>query len=177
MSADPQTQAEALARLFHETYEALAPSMGYQTRKASAVPWPEVPDANRSLMIAVATRILDAWPAFDLVLAEVGAERSRQDLKWGEQNHPDGRLGTDHDVRRAGAAKFVCQQAAALGKAGLGGVTWREILDEEVAEAFAEIDPVKLRAELIQVAAVAVAWAQALDRRATATLGEAADGE
>jgi hypothetical protein len=34
--------AEALARLFHETYERLAPEFGYETRKASAVPWEEV---------------------------------------------------------------------------------------------------------------------------------------
>lgn len=43
---------------------------------------------------------------------------------------------------------------------------WRHILDEEVAEALAETDPERLRAELVQVAAVAVQWIEALDRRA-----------
>jgi hypothetical protein len=36
-----------------------------------------------------------------------------------------------------------------------------------VAEALAEDDPTLLRAELIQVAAVAVAWVEAIDRRTT----------
>jgi hypothetical protein len=48
-----RTDAETLARRFHETYERFAPDYGYKTREASAVPWDEVPDANRSLMIAV----------------------------------------------------------------------------------------------------------------------------
>jgi hypothetical protein len=43
---------------------------------------------------------------------------------------------------------------------------WVDILEEEVAEAAAESDPAKLRAELVQVAAVAVAWIEAIDRRA-----------
>lgn len=49
---------EALARRFHEAYERLAPDYGYKTRDASAVDWEFVPDANRSLMIAVAGEIL-----------------------------------------------------------------------------------------------------------------------
>lgn len=58
--------AEELARLFHETYERLAPKFGYRTRKASAVPWDEVPVANRLLMVAVADdvlRVLAVQPA------------------------------------------------------------------------------------------------------------------
>jgi len=43
--------------------------------------------------------------------------------------------------------------------------TWEMILLEEVWEALAETDPVKLRAELIQVAAVAVAWVEDIDSR------------
>lgn len=54
--------SERLAQLFHETYEELAPTMGYETRKASAKPWVDVPEPNRSLMIAVAAHILAAWP-------------------------------------------------------------------------------------------------------------------
>jgi uncharacterized protein HemY len=50
--------AEQLARLFHETYEELAPRFNYETRKASAKPWEEVPKSNKNLMIAVAERIL-----------------------------------------------------------------------------------------------------------------------
>lgn len=50
--------AEALAQLFHETYERLAPDFGYDTRKASAVPWEEVPEPNKSLMVAVAGEVI-----------------------------------------------------------------------------------------------------------------------
>lgn len=50
--------AEQLAQLFHETYERLAPNFGYETRKESAVPWLDVPEKNKRLMIAVAEDIL-----------------------------------------------------------------------------------------------------------------------
>lgn len=52
--------ADDLARRFHETYERLAPSFGYETRRASAVPWEEVPEQNRALMTAVAAELLGA---------------------------------------------------------------------------------------------------------------------
>ncbi len=50
--------AEELAQLFHETYERLAPEHDYETRKASAVPWDQVPEPNRRLMTAVCDEIL-----------------------------------------------------------------------------------------------------------------------
>lgn len=50
--------AETLARAFHEAYERLAPSFGYETRKASAKPWNDVPEDNRRLMIAVCAELL-----------------------------------------------------------------------------------------------------------------------
>lgn len=53
------TQAEYLAQLFHEYYEELAPDFDYKTRRASAVPWPDVPEKNRLLMVAVCQRLLD----------------------------------------------------------------------------------------------------------------------
>jgi hypothetical protein len=43
-------------------------------------------------------------------------------------------------------------------------LTWADILEEEIAEALAESDPVKLRAELVQSGAVIVAWIEAIDR-------------
>lgn len=52
--------AETLARLFHETYEELAPSHGWETQERSRKVWEEVPAENKSLMIAVAERVLDA---------------------------------------------------------------------------------------------------------------------
>ncbi len=47
----PRIDPEVLAQRFHEAYERLAPSHGYATREASAVPWDQVPDRNRELMI------------------------------------------------------------------------------------------------------------------------------
>jgi hypothetical protein len=90
---------------------------------------------------------------------EVRHERYQQDEKWGEQNHPDG----TGDQRWRDARNRV--QIEVDEAAHLGGTTWRGILHEEVFEAFAEKDPVKLRAELVQIAAVAQAWAEAIDRR------------
>ena len=66
-------RAEALARRFHETYERLAPDYGYKTREASAKPWAEVPEQNKSLMIAVCSELLGEEPDedfFDLTDAE-----------------------------------------------------------------------------------------------------------
>ena len=99
---------------------------------------------------------------FMKVVREVVEERIKQDAKWGEQNHPD---GTGHNWQwMADTKRKLCQEAFADGDGA-----WMHILVEEVYEAFAEDDPVKLRAELIQVAAVAVAWVEAIDRRKKGT--------
>ncbi len=52
--------AEQIAQAFHETYERLAPDFGYETREASAKPWSEVPEQNKSLMVAVVQALLDS---------------------------------------------------------------------------------------------------------------------
>ena len=54
--ADP----ERVARLFHESYERLAPQFAYRTRQASAVPFDDVPENNRNLMIAAAGEVCAA---------------------------------------------------------------------------------------------------------------------
>jgi hypothetical protein len=54
------TEPETLAQAFHENYERLAPEYGYKTREASAVPWDEVPDNNKRLMVATARAALAA---------------------------------------------------------------------------------------------------------------------
>jgi hypothetical protein len=50
--------AEELARLFHETYERLAPEFDYETKPESATPWDDVPESNKRLMIATAAEVL-----------------------------------------------------------------------------------------------------------------------
>lgn len=90
---------------------------------------------------------------------EIDVEMARQYEKWGEQNHPDG-TGRSMDKYLADGAKTACEEARSRGQ-----LTWRHILDEEVREAFAETDLAKLRAELVQVGAVAASWIEAIDRR------------
>jgi hypothetical protein len=110
----------------------------------------------------------DARGRARIVCEEIIDERERQHRKWGEQNHPDGTgpkertPGTMYDTNEqiAWHAKVRCDEAAKSGRC-----TYMHILNEEVREAFAESDPAKLRAELVQVAAVAVAWIEAIDRR------------
>ncbi|NEA21580.1 hypothetical protein G3I70_08560 [Actinomadura bangladeshensis] len=119
-----------------------------------------------------------------LALAEVQAERAR----WGEQNHPD---LDPHDIDavtrhqyafRAQRWKEFNAQRAETGcevknrnPAAVPCTAWDGILLEEVYEALAEEDPVKLRDELIQAAAVAIAWAEAIDRRGNDAAVEARD--
>lgn len=92
-------------------------------------------------------------------IVAVAIERIQQDERWGEQNHADG-TGDVYWKVVAEDAKRVCEAAR-----GRGEMTYQHVLDEEVCEAFAESDPVRLREELVQVAAVAVAWIEAIDRR------------
>lgn len=120
-----------------------------------------------------APRVLARRMATEQVLVEVKGERLRQEAKWGEQNHPNGtgdiwefcsgqHTGWAKDA--ADDARRRCQEASTKP----WGDTYALILNEEVAEAFAEDDPALVREELIQVAAVAVAWVEAIDRRAGA---------
>lgn len=112
------------------------------------------------------------------VLTEVAAERQRQTDKHGNQADLPNGTGAGHwhqmdnyYIRRHGIrnddlaewAKARTDQASR--SQGDGSVTFEHILTEEWAEAIAESDPCALRAELIQVAAVAVQWIEAIDRR------------
>jgi hypothetical protein len=110
------------------------------------------------------------------ILAEIHAERLRQDAKWGEQNHPtvirDGLLGDcDHDYYATIADDWKGRNAYRVRRRNEQGYprdrncAWDGILREEVYEALAEADPVKRRAELVQVAAVAVNMIEQIDRQ------------
>lgn len=103
------------------------------------------------------------------ILNEIVAERLRQDKKWGEQNHPIVRLGSHPTKwkvklyrRAADRARTFCDFKFANCRGD-----WRAILGEEVAEALAEGaagNMEKCKAELIQVAAVAVAMIECIER-------------
>lgn len=58
LASKPTAAPEEIAQAFHEAYERLAPEHGYKTREASAVPWADVPAANKSLMTAVAAELI-----------------------------------------------------------------------------------------------------------------------
>lgn len=51
--------SESIAKRFHEVYEFLAPKHDYKTREASAVPWEDVPDNNKNLMVSVVQQLKD----------------------------------------------------------------------------------------------------------------------
>jgi len=111
------------------------------------------------------------------VLEEVAQERLRQIDKWGHQNHPDG-TGPSIDIiddignfpgdgpEAANGWLTDCARSRtdALAKVP-GRLTFAHILTEEWAEAMETEHPTDLRQELIQVAAVATSWVEALDRR------------
>ncbi|WP_423833338.1 hypothetical protein [Streptomyces manipurensis] len=97
-------------------------------------------------------------PGLKAFAEELDAERGRQLAKWGDQRHRDGTsIG---NASWAQEALAQCQHAA-----DEEALTWGHILYEEFTEVMAETDPARLRAELIQVAAVCAAWVSDLDRR------------
>lgn len=110
-------------------------------------------------------RLVVVDPRRALVLGQIADERARQDAKWGEQNHPDGTgqafIPLASLIRDQARTKCDAEHRAGEG-------TWEQILAEEFWEAVAEEDPAGLRDELIQVAAVAAAWVEAIDRRTVA---------
>ena len=110
-------------------------------------------------------------PKSAAVLEEVSHERVRQDAKWGEQNHPNGTgedwnwingQGAGHIQMLADIKREACERHFENGTG-----SYADILAEEFYEALAESDPARLREELIQVAAVAVAWVEKIDREPT----------
>lgn len=98
------------------------------------------------------------------ILVDILKERDAQDIKWGEQNHPDTshghRVHYNSHLQIAEDWKFRNKH-----RAQQGTVAWDGILLEEAYEACGETDLERKVAELIQVAAVAVAWVEAIQRR------------
>ena len=94
------------------------------------------------------------------VLMEVEYERRRQDVKWGEQNWP---LGNESSRLSRWLERRVKRRVDLSLKNKTA--TWLGIIHEEFAEFRAQDDDEAARTELIQLAAVAVAAAEALDRK------------
>jgi hypothetical protein len=116
--------------------------------------------------------------AYDRLLEETLAELRRAWMKFGLQNRPsfaahlperfhDSQMGTwqsevrnrYYDIPSEREAKAACNMrfAAETG-------TWADIFLEEMAEAFGGQDQDEVRTELVQVAAMALAWVATIDR-------------
>jgi hypothetical protein len=123
----------------------------------------------------------EAAIAVTRILTAIGQECERQEVLWGEQNHPDfyargntNGASTDaqHEYHRKQAEMWKeinawrAQTSAVDGRSRDTASAWDGIALEELHEALAETDPEKMRVELIQTAAVIVSWIAALDRRA-----------
>ncbi len=93
-------------------------------------------------------------------IENVAMERWRQHEKWGEQHYPNGTSDSAEAKWQADFDRQECEDAAKDGT-----LTWRHIAQEEISEAFAETDPAKLRAELVQAAAVLCSWIEDIDNR------------
>jgi hypothetical protein len=112
-------------------------------------------------------------PAVDSeVLDNVEFELLRQIHKWGVQNHPD-HTGAGWNLAGYNARPDTndAEAMAELFKqindkhVTRGTLSWSVILQEEMYEALAESDPDALATELVQVAAVAVAWVRDIRMR------------
>lgn len=104
-----------------------------------------------------------------IAFSDVMEERGRQDAKWGEQNHPDFdpelealrvRRAVDYGVCDESSARKWYEEAKAEGR-----LSWAHVLVEELSEAICSTNEANLRHELVQTAAVALAWIEAIDRR------------
>ncbi|MEB0001619.1 hypothetical protein QN357_01540 [Cryobacterium sp. RTC2.1] len=113
------------------------------------------------------------------VASAVLDERTRQNEKWGEQNHPNGTGQESRPLsflrayltgRGVESTRVPARTLSYLARDDTnravreGRGKWKQILLEEVFEAFAEDDPAKLHTELVKVAAVAQQWVEAIDR-------------
>lgn len=97
------------------------------------------------------------------VLAEVLAERAAQDRTWGEQNHPLHSPEDPTGIYLLGRS-FSAMEKLAKARFANGERSGALILFEEVMEALAARNLVDARAELVQVAAVAVMMVEGIDR-------------
>jgi len=123
--------------------------------------------------VAACVAVARSTHATDGVLDEVRLERERQDAKWGVQNHPDlspeidrsypERTADEMGVPSAHTARSACEHLASRGALGYADIALEEFA--ESIEAAALGDVVELRKELVQTAAVIVAWIESIDRR------------
>lgn len=104
------------------------------------------------------------------IVDEVLNERRKQENKWGVQDHPSvresktghGRCGL-HGMVSEETAKQLCEYNSKRGT-----LAWGHIAVEELAEAISAPGDMSRREELVQLAAVIVAWIENIDRNTEA---------
>lgn len=96
------------------------------------------------------------------ILGEVSDERQKQIEKWGLQQHPQNN-SVEWKVTAERTLTLVRTMNDHMAENAPGLLTWDDILREEYYEAAVEEDLALKRAELVQVAAVAVAMIEAID--------------
>lgn len=106
---------------------------------------------------------------FNSIMADVLTEVASSIKKHGEQYGTPLGVGPDQYVLAFTGDDQTAENLAWQAKywtdfvSTTGEVTWRDILTEEVMEAYAEDDPLLIRGELVQVAAVVVKMIYAID--------------
>lgn len=95
------------------------------------------------------------------ILEEVIDERVSQDTKWGIQNHKSvsDNPNTDYEISGEYSCKMACEIAARN-----NNLTWADIAIEELSEAVYAGNEKLRREELVQTAAVILAWIECIDR-------------
>ena len=107
------------------------------------------------------------------IIEEIKTERKNQENKWGEQNHPcldqlllnrEGgctpqRMCEEYEIPSEHRAKFLCDNSFKFNRG-----TYAHIAIEEMSEVVSAFDIHKRRQEIIQLAAVCVAWVEKIDR-------------
>lgn len=113
-------------------------------------------------------KILEEIMSYTRIAGEIVDEVHRSLDKHGDQRHVPLGMGPETLPLDLGVPVYRQTRAEALAllatratdarsfSQGDGSVTWRDILTEEVFEAYAEQDPQHIREEMIQVAAVAM---------------------
>lgn len=107
--------------------------------------------------------------SFDTILDDVLREVEGSIEKHGDQHGTPLGVGGDQYVLAFTGDDQMAEHLAWQAKywtdfvSTTGEVTWRDILTEEVMEAYAEDDPLLIRGRLVQVAAVAIKMIYAID--------------
>ena len=93
------------------------------------------------------------------IIQEIVKEADAGEAKHGPFHYPDGTRAGGMRLHRREMSQLSCDRAAREGE-----LTAAKVLEEEVDEVLAEEDKVKLRKELLQVAAVSLKWIEKLDQ-------------